>query len=66
MYAEPPCLEGPRDVAEFIEHYQVLEGLDAQRITLTVRPEPEAAARTAHLSWGYRPLTKVRAVSSVT
>lgn len=30
--------------------------MTAERVTLTVRPEPEAAAaaaRTAYLSWGY-------------
>ncbi|MET9445671.1 GNAT family N-acetyltransferase [Streptomyces cinerochromogenes] len=38
-------------------HTVLLNGLDAERITLTVRPEPEAsAARFAYLSWGYRKL----------
>ncbi|WP_030341692.1 GNAT family N-acetyltransferase [Streptomyces sp. NRRL S-1022] len=38
-------------------HTVLLNGLDAERVTLTVRPEPEAsAARSAYLSWGYRKL----------
>ena len=136
VYAEPPYSEGPRDVAEFIEHYgaqtgrpgmelvlaqdgaevvgftygyyldadtrwwrniqdvelpndfthetgtrsfviielavrkawrrrgiaaglhaQLLDGVDAERVTLTVRPEPEAtAAQAAYAAWGYRPV----------
>lgn len=36
-------------------HARLLEGVDAQRVTLTVRPEPEAApARSAYAAWGYR------------
>ncbi|MGW2031223.1 GNAT family N-acetyltransferase [Streptomyces argyrophylli] len=36
-------------------HAHLLDGLDAERVTLTVRPEPEAdPARTAYLAWGYR------------
>jgi len=136
VYAEPPYNEGPRDVAEFIEHYdahtqragmrlilaregaevvgfaygyylapdtrwwanlqdvqlpsaytredgrrtfvilemavrkpwrrrgistalheRLLDGVEAQRVTLTVRPEPEAApARAAYVAWGYESL----------
>ncbi|MFM9609434.1 N-acetyltransferase [Streptomyces sp. V2] len=36
-------------------HRRLLRGLDAERVTLTVRPEPEAApARSAYEAWGYR------------
>ncbi|MFG3022266.1 GNAT family N-acetyltransferase [Streptomyces sp. NPDC048254] len=36
-------------------HAQLLEGLDAERVTLTVRPEPEAGpAKSAYVAWGYR------------
>lgn len=36
-------------------HARLLDDLDAERVTLTVRPEPEAAAaRSAYLAWGYR------------
>ncbi|MFH7338817.1 GNAT family N-acetyltransferase [Streptomyces sp. KHY 26] len=36
-------------------HTQLLDGVDAERVTLTVRPEPEAdPARNAYLAWGYR------------
>ncbi|CAM5724869.1 GNAT family N-acetyltransferase [Streptomyces fumanus] len=36
-------------------HAALLDGLDAERVTLTVRPEPEAApARCAYAAWGYR------------
>ncbi|MER0240863.1 GNAT family N-acetyltransferase [Streptomyces sp. HSW2009] len=36
-------------------HTRLLEGLCAERVTLTVRPEPEAApARSAYAAWGYR------------
>ncbi|WP_308408234.1 GNAT family N-acetyltransferase [Streptomyces mayonensis] len=36
-------------------HTLLLEGLDVERATLTVRPEPEAApAQTAYATWGYR------------
>ncbi|MFI0934556.1 GNAT family N-acetyltransferase [Streptomyces sp. NPDC021019] len=35
-------------------HAQLLEGLDVERVTLTVRPEPEAApAQAAYAAWGY-------------
>jgi GNAT superfamily N-acetyltransferase len=35
-------------------HTRLLDGIDAERVTLTVRPEPEAeAARSAYLAWGY-------------
>ncbi|GAQ55997.1 GNAT family N-acetyltransferase [Streptomyces acidiscabies] len=38
-------------------HNRLLQGLDAERVTLTVRPEPEAApARSAYEAWGYRKL----------
>ncbi|GAA2648170.1 GNAT family N-acetyltransferase [Streptomyces vastus] len=36
-------------------HAQLLEGLDVERVTLTMRPEPEAApAQSAYAAWGYR------------
>ncbi|WP_173872806.1 GNAT family N-acetyltransferase [Streptomyces albus subsp. chlorinus] len=36
-------------------HVRLLDGLAVERVTLTVRPEPEAApARAAYLAWGYR------------
>lgn len=36
-------------------HERLLDGVDAERVTLTVRPEPEAVApRAAYLSWGYK------------
>jgi GNAT superfamily N-acetyltransferase len=36
-------------------HSALLEGLRVERVTLTVRPEPEAApARSAYAAWGYR------------
>ncbi|MFI6581055.1 GNAT family N-acetyltransferase [Embleya sp. NPDC050493] len=36
-------------------HAALLEGLHVERVTLTVRPEPEAApAQSAYASWGYR------------
>ncbi len=36
-------------------HSLLLEDVHAERVTLTVRPEPEAApARRAYLAWGYR------------
>jgi GNAT superfamily N-acetyltransferase len=36
-------------------HALLLKGVRARRITLMVRPEPEAAAaRTAYAAWGYR------------
>lgn len=38
-------------------HAALLDGLAVERVTLTVRPEPEAApARAAYESWGYRKL----------
>ncbi|MBT2453226.1 GNAT family N-acetyltransferase [Streptomyces sp. ISL-86] len=38
-------------------HDALLEGLPAQRVTLTVRPEPEAApAQAAYAAWGYQPV----------
>ncbi|WP_338020719.1 GNAT family N-acetyltransferase [Streptomyces sp. TR1341] len=36
-------------------HALLLDGLDVERVTLTVRPEPEAvAAQSAYAAWGYR------------
>ncbi|MFF0133707.1 GNAT family N-acetyltransferase [Streptomyces mirabilis] len=36
-------------------HARLLEGLGAERATLTMRPEPEAApAQSAYAGWGYR------------
>lgn len=36
-------------------HAALLDGLDVERVTLTVRPEPEAApAQAAYAAWGYR------------
>jgi GNAT superfamily N-acetyltransferase len=36
-------------------HAALLDGLGAERVTLSVRPEPEAApAQSAYASWGYR------------
>ncbi|MEX3106020.1 MULTISPECIES: GNAT family N-acetyltransferase [unclassified Streptomyces] len=36
-------------------HTHLLEGLDVDRVTLAVRPEPEAApAHAAYAAWGYR------------
>ncbi|MFD9716808.1 GNAT family N-acetyltransferase [Streptomyces sp. NPDC059076] len=36
-------------------HTALLEGLRVDRVTLSVRPEPEAApAQSAYASWGYR------------
>ncbi|GGZ23156.1 hypothetical protein GCM10010387_15320 [Streptomyces inusitatus] len=36
-------------------HTYLLNGLDAERVTLTVRPEPEASpAQSAYAAWGYR------------
>jgi GNAT superfamily N-acetyltransferase len=38
-------------------HAALLDGLTVERVTLSVRPEPEAApAQTAYMSWGYRTL----------
>lgn len=36
-------------------HTRLLQHVDVERVTLTVRPEPEAgAAQAAYLAWGYR------------
>lgn len=36
-------------------HAELLDGLGVERVTLTVRPEPEAAAaQSAYATWGYR------------
>ncbi|MFD7447227.1 GNAT family N-acetyltransferase [Streptomyces sp. NPDC059909] len=36
-------------------HTRLLEGLSVERVTLTMRPEPEAApAQSAYAAWGYR------------
>ncbi|MEU6349625.1 GNAT family N-acetyltransferase [Streptomyces sp. NPDC047072] len=36
-------------------HARLLDGLDAERVTLTMRPEAEAApAQSAYAAWGYR------------
>ncbi|MBX7551167.1 GNAT family N-acetyltransferase [Streptomyces sp. tea 10] len=36
-------------------HAHLLDSVDAERVTLTVRPEPEAdPARAAYLAWGYQ------------
>ncbi|TLQ45059.1 GNAT family N-acetyltransferase [Streptomyces marianii] len=36
-------------------HERLLDGLAVERVTLTMRPEPEAApAQSAYASWGYR------------
>lgn len=36
-------------------HAALLDGLTAERVTLTMRPEPEAApAQSAYAAWGYR------------
>ncbi|MEE1927943.1 GNAT family N-acetyltransferase [Streptomyces sp. TRM 70351] len=38
-------------------HDALLDGLAAERVTLTVRPEPEAApAQAAYAAWGYQPV----------
>ncbi|MGK5627768.1 GNAT family N-acetyltransferase [Streptomyces sp. URMC 123] len=42
-------------------HAALLEGLTVERVTLTARPEPEAApARCAYRSWGYRLVGRFR------
>jgi GNAT superfamily N-acetyltransferase len=42
-------------------HAALLHGLTVERVTLTVRPEPEAAsARTAYATWGYRKVGQIR------
>lgn len=39
----------------------LLHGIETQRATLLVRPEPETApARAAYYSWGYRKVGRVR------
>nr|WSZ98610.1 GNAT family N-acetyltransferase [Streptomyces sp. NBC_00857] len=36
-------------------HTALVDGLDAERVTLTMRPEPTAApAQSAYAAWGYR------------
>lgn len=46
-------------------HAALLAGLAVERVTLTVRPEPEAApARAAYESWGYRNLGESQPGSS--
>ncbi|MGW6456659.1 N-acetyltransferase family protein [Streptomyces sp. NPDC055078] len=40
-------------------HARLLDGLTVERVTLTMRPEPEAApAQTAYAAWGYRKIGK--------
>ncbi|MFJ3728343.1 GNAT family N-acetyltransferase [Streptomyces sp. NPDC090045] len=42
-------------------HRRLLSGLEAERIALTMRPEPEAApARAAYGAWGYRNVGRAR------
>lgn len=42
-------------------HTALLHGLTAERVTLTVRPEPEAApARRAYTAWGYRKVGQIQ------
>jgi GNAT superfamily N-acetyltransferase len=42
-------------------HAALLRGLTAERVTLTVRPDPEAAsARTAYAAWGYRKIGQIQ------
>ena len=42
-------------------HSRLLDGLSAERVTLTVRPEPEAAAaQSAYAAWGYRTVGRSR------
>jgi GNAT superfamily N-acetyltransferase len=42
-------------------HEQLLAGVDVERFTLAVRPEPEVAhARAAYRRWGYRKVGQVR------
>ncbi|MFF7729387.1 GNAT family N-acetyltransferase [Streptomyces sp. NPDC008001] len=42
-------------------HARLLDGLQAERVALTVRPEPEAApARCAYAAWGYRRIGRSR------
>lgn len=42
-------------------HWHLLHGVSAERATLLVRPEPEAApARSAYRSWGYRRVGQIR------
>lgn len=49
-----------RHVAERM-HAALLAGVEAERVTLLVRPEPEAApARAAYAKWGYRKVGQLR------
>ncbi|MEU5425993.1 GNAT family N-acetyltransferase [Streptomyces olivoreticuli] len=42
-------------------HARLLEGLEAERVTLTMRPEPEAAsAQVAYANWGYRKIGRTQ------
>lgn len=42
-------------------HTALLDGVDAERVTLTMRPEPEAVpAQTAYAKWGYRLIGQTR------
>ncbi|MGW0553988.1 GNAT family N-acetyltransferase [Streptomyces sp. NPDC002926] len=42
-------------------HRRLISDLEAERITLTMRPEPEAAAaQTAYATWGYQKVGQVR------
>ncbi|MDX3354539.1 GNAT family N-acetyltransferase [Streptomyces sp. ME01-24h] len=42
-------------------HRRLISGLEAERITLTVRPEPEAEpAQATYAAWGYQNLGRVR------
>lgn len=42
-------------------HRELLDGVGAERVTLSVRPEPEAApARAAYAKWGYRKVGRSR------
>jgi len=42
-------------------HAALLDGLTAERVTLTVRPEPEVApARRAYTAWGYRKVGQIQ------
>ncbi|MEH0475026.1 hypothetical protein QA943_40510 [Streptomyces sp. B21-097] len=37
MYAEPPYREGPRDIAEFVDHYQVHAQRSGFRLVLVLQ-----------------------------
>jgi GNAT superfamily N-acetyltransferase len=42
-------------------HAALLQGLTVKRVTLTMRPEPQAApAQTAYTAWGYRKVGQTR------